>query len=54
MPAPGRLSQMVLGSADKGVHAETRVKDLAAAEMDRAGLEATLNRAAVLGAVDRR
>lgn len=48
-----RLSEMVLGSAVKGVHAQTRVKDLTAADLDRAGLEDSLNQATVIGAVDR-
>jgi len=49
----GRLSEIVVGSTLDGVHAETRVKELSAANLDRADLEASLNRAAVTGAVDR-
>jgi hypothetical protein len=49
----GRLSDLTLGRAGRGVHAETRVTGLAAAEMDRAGLEASLNQAIVVGDVDR-
>jgi hypothetical protein len=49
----GRLSDLTLGRAGRGVHAETRVSGLTAAELDRAGLEASLNRAIVLGTVDR-
>jgi hypothetical protein len=48
----GRLSEMVLGSALKGLHSETRVKDISTAELDREGLAASLNRATVLGAID--
>jgi hypothetical protein len=49
----GRLSDLTLGRAGRGVHAETRVTGLTAAEMDRAGLEASLNQAIVIGDIDR-
>ena len=49
----GRLSDLTLGRAGRGVHAETRVTGITAAELDRAGLEAKLNQAIVLGDVDR-
>jgi hypothetical protein len=49
----GRLSVLTLGRADRGVHAEVRVFDLTTASLDRAGLEASLNQAVVLGDVDR-
>jgi hypothetical protein len=49
----GRLSGLTLGRAERGVHAEARVVDLAAASLDRAGLQASLNQAIVLGDVDR-
>ena len=49
----GRLSDLTLGRAGRGVHAETRVAGLTAAELDRAGLEASLNQAIVVGDVDR-
>lgn len=48
-----RLSGLTLGRAGRGVHAEVRVTNLTAAEMDRAGLEASLNQAIVVGNVDR-
>ena len=49
----GRLSDLTLGRAGRGVHAETRVAGLTAGELDRAGLEASLNQAIVVGDVDR-
>ncbi len=49
----GRLSGLTLGHAERGVHAEVRVADLVAASLDRAGLEASLNQAIVVGDVDR-
>jgi len=49
----GRLSDLTLGRAGRGVHAATRVAGLTAAELDRAGLEASLNQAIVAGDVDR-
>ena len=48
-----RLSGMALGSADPGLHAETRVDNIQPAALDRAGLVASLNQARVLGSVDR-
>jgi hypothetical protein len=48
-----RLSDLTLGRAERGVHAQVRVSDLKAADLDRAGLEASLNRAIVVGNVDR-
>ncbi len=48
-----RLSGLVLGSADEGLHAETRVIEATQATLDRDGLEASLNQAIVLGSVDR-
>jgi hypothetical protein len=49
----GRLSDLTMGRAGRGVHAEVRVAGLTAAELDRAGLEASLNEAIVVGDVDR-
>jgi hypothetical protein len=49
----GRLSDLTLGRARRGVHAEVRATGLTAAELDRAGLEASLNKAIVVGDVDR-
>jgi hypothetical protein len=51
--ATGKLSGLTLGQAGRGVHAETRVTGLAAAGLDRDGLEASLNQAIVVGDVDR-
>jgi hypothetical protein len=48
-----RLSELTLGSAIRGIHAERRVKDIQAATVDRAGLESSLNKATILGSVDR-
>jgi hypothetical protein len=48
-----RLSGLVLGSVDRGLHAEIRVNNLQQAVLDRARLVATLNQAIVLGSVDR-
>jgi hypothetical protein len=48
-----RLSGLALGRSDRGLHAETRVNDLKQDALDRAGLEAILNQAIVLGSVDR-
>jgi hypothetical protein len=48
-----RLSSLVLGSADSGPHAETRVTEIKPATLDRSGLEASLNQALVVGSVDR-
>jgi hypothetical protein len=41
--ATGRLSDLTLGSAERGLHAEVRVIGIAPAALDRAALEATLN-----------
>ncbi len=49
----GRLAELTLGRAERGIHAQVRVSDLMAAELDRSGLEASLNRAIVVGDVDR-
>jgi hypothetical protein len=49
----GRLSDLTLGSAEKGLHAEVRVNDLIQATLDRAALETSLNQAIVVGGVDR-
>jgi hypothetical protein len=49
----GRLSELTLGRAGRGVHAEVRVRELVTADLDRAGLEASLNQAVVTGDVDR-
>ena len=49
----GRLSDLTQGRAERGVHAQVHVSDLKAAELDRAGLEASLNQAIVVGDVDR-
>ena len=51
--ATWRLSSMVIGSADRTVHAETRVLDMRSATLDRAKLAASLNQAIVIGSVDR-
>ena len=51
--ATGRLSDLTLGSAERGLHAEVRVIGIAPAGLDRAALEATLNQAIVVGSVDR-
>lgn len=48
-----RLSGFVLGSAERGLHAETRVNNVQQATLDRLGLVASLNQAIVLGSVDR-
>jgi len=48
-----RVSDLNLGSADTGLHAEVRVSDFVPATLDRAGLETTLNQAIVVGSVDR-
>ncbi len=48
-----RLSGLVLGSAERSLHAETRVKNVQQAVLDRAGVVASLNQAIVLGSVDR-
>ncbi len=49
----GRLSDLTLGRSGRGVHAQVRVAGLAAAEMDRAALEASLNQARIIGDTDR-
>ncbi len=49
----GRLVNLTLGRAERGLHAEVRVRDFQAAPMDRAALVASLNQAIVLGSVDR-
>ncbi len=49
----GRMSDLTLGSAERGLHAEVRAHDIVPAELDRAGLEASLNQAIVVGSVDR-
>lgn len=49
----GRLSGLTLGSVGSGLHAEVRVNDILPAALDRAGLEASLNQAIVVGSVDR-
>jgi hypothetical protein len=51
--ATGRLSTLTLGSAQEGLHAEVRVREITPVALDRAGLEALLNQAIVLGSVDR-
>lgn len=48
----GRLSALTLGSATPGLRAEVRVSDILPPALDRAGLEATLNQAIVVGSVD--
>lgn len=48
-----RLSGFVLGNAERGPYAETRVKNLQQTVLDRAGLAVNLNQAIVLGSVDR-
>jgi len=49
----GRLSELTLGSSEKGLHAEVGVKNLVQAAFDRAALETSLNKAIVVGSVDR-
>jgi hypothetical protein len=49
----GRLVDLTLGRAGRGVHAEVRVTEITAAELDRAGLETSLNQAVVIGDTDR-
>lgn len=51
--ATGRLSDLTLGSAERGLHAEVRVIGITPAALDRVALEATLNQAIVVGSVDR-
>jgi hypothetical protein len=48
-----RLKELTVGSAVPGVHAQTRIMELAQATFDRKGLEASLNQATVVGNVDR-
>jgi hypothetical protein len=48
----GRLTGLILGSAERGAHAERRVGDIGTAVQDRAALESSLNQAIVLGSVD--
>lgn len=48
----GRLTQLTLRSAERGLHAESRVKEIGPAELDRAEMEASLNQAIVVGDVD--
>lgn len=49
----GRVVSMVIGATDRSQRSETRVVEVAQASLDRAGLQANLNQAMVLGAVDR-
>lgn len=49
----GRLSELVIGSAEVGINAETRVFAIAAGDLDLAELQASLNKAIVVGSVDR-
>jgi hypothetical protein len=49
----GRMSSMTIGSAEKGLHVEKRVKDIGPAELDRAAMETSLNQAKVVGDIDR-
>ncbi len=51
--ATGRLAGLMVGSAQTGLHAETRLYDIAPATLDQAGLQASLNQAIVIGSVDR-
>ena len=51
--ATGRLSSLTLGSAQEGLHAELRIREISPATLDRAGVEASLNKAIVVGSVDR-
>ncbi|MCJ7568548.1 MAG: hypothetical protein MUO58_13505, partial [Anaerolineales bacterium] len=48
-----RVSGLNLGSVDAELHAEVRISDFLPATLDRAGLEAALNQAIVVGSVDR-
>lgn len=47
----GKLISYTLSSAVKGPHAETRILNIAPAELNRAALEASLNQAIVLGSL---
>jgi hypothetical protein len=49
----GRLATLTQGSAEVGLLAEVRVREIAPVDIDRAALEASLNQAIVLGSVDR-
>jgi len=51
--ATGRLSNLTLGSAQEGLHAELRIREISPTTLDRTGLEASLNQAIVVGSVDR-
>lgn len=49
----GRLLSLTIGSAEEGLHAEVRVREIVPVGLDRSGLEASLNQAIVLGSIDR-
>jgi hypothetical protein len=49
----GRLVDLTLGRAERGLHAEVRVRDFMPTAVDRDDLVASLNQAIVLGSVDR-
>jgi hypothetical protein len=48
----GKLSSLIVASAERGPHAERRVLNISAADLDREALQASLNQAIVLGSVD--
>jgi len=48
-----RLSSLSTGSAERGLHRQISINDIAPVQMDRDDLEATLNQAIVVGDVDR-
>jgi hypothetical protein len=49
MDKDGRLSSMVIGSAEDAVHAETHITDIVQAELTQAELEDSLNNAILMG-----
>ncbi|MCK4817490.1 hypothetical protein KA005_17100, partial [bacterium] len=49
----GRLSEFIMGSSEKTLHAETRITEIITAALDRDALEASLSVAILLGSVDR-
>jgi hypothetical protein len=50
-PVTGKLTSYILSSTDKGPHAETRILNIAPAELNREALIASLNQAIVLGSL---
>ncbi len=49
----GRLNGLLLGSAERGAHAEKGVGEIKAPEMDRVELQNSLNKAIVIGGLER-